>query len=107
VERKIRKGECNHLDVKNPFGNGVSCTVGSIPKQSPRWIEKKEEEEKKMPSGLSINEAYFLHYLLDGEPHGPALSQDLCPLMYERRIRGMEQQEEVSVLICICWIREH
>ncbi|KAJ6985974.1 hypothetical protein NC653_023794 [Populus alba x Populus x berolinensis] len=36
-----------------------------------------------------------------------ALSQDLCPLMYERRISGMEQQEEVSVLICICWIREH
>jgi hypothetical protein len=60
-----------------------------------------------MPSGLSIKEAYFLPYLLDGEPHGPALSQDLCPLMYERRIRGMEQQEEVSVLICICWIREH
>ncbi|KAG6763114.1 hypothetical protein POTOM_033649 [Populus tomentosa] len=44
--------------------------------------------------GPSIKEAYFLHYLLDGEPLGPALSQDLCPLMYERRISGMEQQEE-------------
>ncbi|KAL3580941.1 hypothetical protein D5086_018776 [Populus alba] len=74
-----------------------SCTVGSIPKQSLVGESRKEEEEKKMPSGPSIKEAYFLPYLLDGEPLGPALSQDLCPLMYERRISGMEQQEEMKL----------